>query len=46
MGSCLCVNIVRNELPNKFLKYNVIDKKYNIIVGTYFNKDKSKKKIL
>lgn len=39
MGNCIGTNVDRNELSNKFLNYNVIDKKYNIIVGTYFNKD-------
>ena len=43
MGSCLGTNVVRNELSNKFLNYNVIDKKYNIIIGTYSNNDESKK---
>lgn len=43
MGSCIGTNVVRNELSNNFLNYNVINKKYNIIIGTYFNKDENGK---
>lgn len=39
MGNCIGTNVEYNELSNKFLNYNIIDKKYNIIIGTYFNKD-------
>lgn len=43
MGSCIGGNVVLKELENNFLNYNIIDKKYNIIVGTYFNTNESKK---
>lgn len=43
MGSCIGTNAVLEELKNNFLNYNIIDKKYNIIIGTYFNTNQSKK---
>jgi hypothetical protein len=43
MGSCIGKNAVLKELENNFLNYNIIDKKYNIIIGTYFNTNESNK---
>lgn len=43
MGNCIGGNIVLKELGNNFLKYNVIDRKHNIIIGTYFNTNKLNK---
>lgn len=43
MGSCIGKNVVIQELGNNFLKYNIIDRKHNIIVGTYFNTNKLNK---
>lgn len=37
MGCCISTNVVRKELLDKFLNYNIIDKKYGIIVGTYLD---------
>lgn len=43
MGSCISSNGGLKKLENNFLNYNIIDKKYNVIVGTYFNTNKYKK---
>lgn len=43
MGCCLGANAVCNEQPNKWEKFNVIDKKYNVIIGTYYNGYDAKK---
>ena len=40
MGSCISGNVVLKELENNFLNYNVIDRKHNIIIGTYLNTNK------
>ena len=37
MGCYISVNVVHKELLDKFISYNIIDKKYGIIVGTYLN---------
>lgn len=37
MGCCIGTNVVLKEHEKKFLNYNIIDKKHNIIIGTYFN---------
>ena len=43
MGNCIYTNFTFNKYSNQFLNYNIIDKKHNIIVGTYFDTNESKK---
>jgi hypothetical protein len=43
MGICAISHRVSNNLTNKFIKYNIIDKEYNIIIGIYSNNNQTVK---
>lgn len=43
MGSCISTIKKHNNVSNKFLKYNILDKKHNIIIGIYSDIDENKK---
>ena len=41
MGMCIVSYGVFNSITNKFIKYNVIDKEHNIVIGIYSDYNKS-----
>jgi hypothetical protein len=41
MGNCFGSKNILNNLTNYFLNYNVIDKEYKIIIGTYLESNSS-----